>query len=671
MINLPRPFRWVLIQTIVALAILPLLSRAQVDDFNDGNDDNWTRFAPLGPVVGSPSEFSFPETPDGGKAYRVQSPAPPVADAGPARSFIHRSENYSDFDAGIDIVDWNNDVNQAFGLLFRATDIGLGMTLGYVLNYDPQQSSGGRGQIQFNIVTNEADQGTIGAANLSFEPGHQYRIIMRAEGTMFSADVYDLNDLTSPLTSYWGTDDLYPSGVTGVFNFYRGGDATDPELGIADTTFDNFSVGDIEDRVPPPGAWRGIAGWPHTLGLSPLNRTAYHDAENGISFAISTLDDQPVTVDRVHLWLNGSDVTSRATLTPNGANLDVNYAALNVNTVYDARIEVSLPSGPPAVTQWTFDTFSQDFLESGEVEVVELEDYNFDGGQYVDNPPVSGFLENGSGVNANTGYVDREGIAGIDFFDYTESPEGDENLRIYRSFDPVATQAGASETGSAEAFSGPDPAVNDTIRTKYETAGLPEFQIANTEGGEWLNYTRDFPENTYWVYLRGAGRATQSIHLDQVTSNPSVENQDLTRLGTFTLPNMGMEYNYRFVQLLDGEGNPATLSLSGIETLRLSIGDEQENRTNETTALNYLAFVPVTEIPIEEVEPLSLTVLASDDVSTGYTADPSIQVDESTNTITLPVTGSRRFLSIRRGNIAPSVSSVALTDGNVVITLAP
>ena len=651
---------------IVALAVLPSLSQAQIDDFDDGNDDNWTRFAPLAAVLGTPSEYSFPETSNGGRAFRFQSPAPPVPDAGPARTFVHRAESYADFDAAIDIIDWNNEVNQAFGLLFRATDIGLGMTLGYVLNYDPQQASGGRGQIQFNIVTNEADQGTIGAANLSFEPGHQYRIVMRAEGTRFSADVYDLNNLTSPLTSYWGTDDLYAEGVTGIFKFYRGGDATDPDLGIADTTFDNFFVGEIEDRVPSPGAWRGIPGWPHTIGLSPLNRTAYHDAQTGLSFSISSLDDQPVTADRVRLWLNGFDVTAQATLTTNGPNVDARYDALSANTVYDARIEVTQPSGPTAVTEWTFDTFSQDFLASDEVEIIELEDYNFDGGQYVDNPPVSGFLENGSGVNANTGYVDREGIPGIDFFDHTDSPESEEELRIYRPFDPVATQAGASETGSAEQFSGPDPAVNDTIRTKYETVGLPEFQIANTEGGEWLNYTRDFPENTYWVYLRGAGRATQSIHLDKVTSDPSVENQDTTRLGTFTLPNMGMEFNYRFVRLLDDGGNPATLSLSGVETLRLSIGDEQENRTNETTALNYLAFVPATE----EALPV-LTVLASDEVDTGYAADANIQVDDAANTITLPVTGSQRFLSIRRGSVAPTISAVALIDGNVVITLAP
>ena len=59
------------------------------------------------------------------------------------------------------------------------------------------------------------------------------------------------------------------------------------------------------------------------------------------------------------------------------------------------------------------------------------------------------------------------------------------------------TQAGSSETGSDEQFSGPDPAVNDVTRAVYAAVDLPEYQVTDTEGGEWLNYTRDFPEGEY------------------------------------------------------------------------------------------------------------------------------------------------------------------------------
>jgi hypothetical protein len=646
---------------LLSLSLMGTLSlAAQTIQFDEGTDEGWTRFSALD-VVGASSIITFPDDQSGGKAYRFQSPAPPVPDAGPARTFAYREESHTDFYAGVDVIEWNNDVNQAFGLLFRATSIGLGQTLGYVLNYDPQQGSGARGQIQFNIVTGEAASGTIGAANLSFEPGRSYRIVMRAEGANFNADVYDLNNLTSPLTSYHGTDETYPSGAAGLFNFYRGDDVTDPDLGIADTVFDNYTVTANQDSVPSPGAWRGLDGWPHVLSLNPLNRSTFHNPTDGIQFSVSTLDGNGIDPGTVKLALNGSDVTSQVKITEVDSNLNVTSAALTPNSVYDARIEITSEAGTTAITEWTFDTFSEDYLSSNAVEIIELEDYNFDEGNFIDNPPVSGFKENGAGVNANEGYVDREGVAGIDFFDYESTPAG-EDKAIYRSFDPVATQAGASETGSDEQFSGPDPAVNDTVRSLYTDAGLTEIQVTNTEGGEWLNYTREFAEGDYVVYLRGAGRATQSIHLDEVSSSPSDPDQVTNRLGTFTLPNMGMEYNYRFVPLLDAGGSPVTLSLSGTQTLRVSIGSEQEDRTNETTALNYLAFVPAPEPPSN-----TLAVTASDKVTGPFTEDSEIQVSE--NEITLSITGTQRFLRITSGGTPVSVSRIEILDGSMKVHL--
>ena len=637
----------------------PISSSAQSESFDDGNDDGWNRFSPLD-IVGASSVFTFPEDGAGGFGYRLQSPAPPVPDAGPGRTFTFQDQAYTDFYAGVDVIDWNNEVNQAFGILFRATEIGLGSTLGYVLNYDPQQASGGRGQIQFNIVTGEADQGTIGAANISFEPGRQYRIVMRAEGSVFSADVYDLNNLTSPLASYWGTDELYPSGSVGLFNFYRGGDATDPDLGIADTTFDNYFVAETQDLVPAPGAWRGIEAWPHVLNLTPLNRTAYHSPTEGIRFTASTLGGPALEPGQLKIFLNGRDRTTQANIVSTDGTLEVTLAPLIENRVYDARIEIAQAEGPAAITEWTFDTFSEDFLQSSDVEIIELEDYNFDGGDYIDNPPVSGYRESGAGVNAVEGYVDREGLAEVDFFDYESSP-GDLEKAIYRSFDPVATQAGASETGSAEQFSGPDPAINDTQRSQYATLDLPEIQVTNTEGGEWLNYTREFPTGNYHVYLRGAGRATQEIYLDEVTSDPAEPEQTTERLGTFTLPNMGLEVNYRFIQLLDDSGAPTVLELDGLKTLRVTIGTERESRIDETTALNYLAFVPA---PEEEPEP-AIIVTSATDVAGPYVADDNLIVGE--NSISISLDSPHRFLKITSNGNPISITEYEILDSSIII----
>ena len=115
------------------IAILALLfgwqqiALAQVDDFNDGDDTGWVRFGldSAGPPFTAAS-YSFPDDGFAGKAYRILTPAPPVPDAGPARAFSYRSEVYTDFYAAVDVVAWDNSLNQAFGFLIRASGIGLG-----------------------------------------------------------------------------------------------------------------------------------------------------------------------------------------------------------------------------------------------------------------------------------------------------------------------------------------------------------------------------------------------------------------------------------------------------------------------------------------------------------------------------------------------------------------
>src|SRR5688572_7192038 len=172
----------------------------QSDDFNDGDDNGWVRYNPLGTAT-----FSFPGDSFADKDYRIQSAASPNASFGPGRASASRTNIYDDFFAAVDLTAWDNTLNQAFGLIFRANTIGPGTTTGYVLNYDPQQSAGGRGQIQINAVANETPVNpTLVTANLTLQPGRVYRMVLTAVGSDFTAQVYDLNDLTYPLVSFRG-----------------------------------------------------------------------------------------------------------------------------------------------------------------------------------------------------------------------------------------------------------------------------------------------------------------------------------------------------------------------------------------------------------------------------------------------------------------------------------
>src|SRR6185503_3825494 len=118
-----------------SLMILPSGLKAQSDDFNDGNDTGWTRYDPLGGLgAGAQATYTFPN-----RGYRIQAtrfPAFPAA-VGPARAGSVREDvSYTDFYVAVDVVDWDNSVRQAFGILARVNTPGLGQTTGYAFTYE-------------------------------------------------------------------------------------------------------------------------------------------------------------------------------------------------------------------------------------------------------------------------------------------------------------------------------------------------------------------------------------------------------------------------------------------------------------------------------------------------------------------------------------------------------
>ncbi len=626
---------------------------AQSDDFNDGNDAGWVRFNPLS-VVGTTPTYSFPNDSFGGRAYRIQSPAPPVPNAGPARAFTYRTNVYSQLNAAVDIATFDNTLNQAFGILFRAENIGLGKTTGYVLNYDPQQASGGRGQIQINIVTGEQDAGTIGSANLTLDPGRHYRFVLSGNGNDFFARVYDLNDLTLPISSFQASDPLYPQGITGLFNFYRGGAVTDPSAGRADSTFDNYDAATLAPPATAPGIRHPIPDYPQVIERTPVSRANFFAASNGLTFRVATYSGPPIDTNATRLFLNGASIP--VALQPVSGNTNVlqgSYAGLLPNNVYDGKIIVADTSGRVSTNEWTFDTFSEAFLQSSSVKVIEAEDYNYAGGSFQNNPPPSGIDTNGTPINGGgVGYYDLAGVPDVDYFDRASNPGG--GTALYRTTDFVGTQNGSSETA---ANSVADPVVNDTTRAQYGARGLTEYQVTRTEGGEWLNYTRVFSNGSYRVYLRVAARAAQDVYLERVDSDPGQTNQITTLLGTFHVPNTGMTINYRFVPLVDTNGNPVQISLQGTNTVRLVMGGPAQPATQHVMALNYFVFAPA---------PMGLQLQSSSSVATGYTAETGASIDPGTRTITLARPSATRFYRLQ-SDVPLRIQTIGLAGGNLVI----
>jgi len=134
--KIPFHLKQIVTPLICATALsVSLNSKAQTDTFNDGDDTTnpeWTHYDPLSGVGGNPATFSFP----GGNTYRIQAPtSPDPGTLGPARVASTLPTVYTDFYASVDLVDWDDTLDQAVGLLARLDSIGLGTTIGYAFTY--------------------------------------------------------------------------------------------------------------------------------------------------------------------------------------------------------------------------------------------------------------------------------------------------------------------------------------------------------------------------------------------------------------------------------------------------------------------------------------------------------------------------------------------------------
>jgi hypothetical protein len=260
------------------------------DNFNDGKDTGWNHFD-LNAVFGSVAHYSFPPDGHGGLAYRLKADVPPVNAAGPARIFSYLSTSYSRVVASVDVLDWNNGIDQAIGFLFRANSIGLGTTVGYVMNYNVTD-----GNLQFNTVDQEAAVSTIAEVHIPMDPvAHDYRWVLSTYGPNLLGQVFQLPDTNNPIASVVATDDTTPAGPLGLLIF----DRSNAENVGADATFDNYSA-----AAPAAGTLAAI-----TEALVPAPGAAVAVAQPTIQVAVL---DRETTVDRssFSLSVDGASIPS-------------------------------------------------------------------------------------------------------------------------------------------------------------------------------------------------------------------------------------------------------------------------------------------------------------------------------------------------------------------------
>src|SRR5437016_5654617 len=277
-----------------------------------------------------------------------------------------------------------------------------------------------------------------------------------------------------------------------------------------EVTFDNAEV-----SAPP------VVGntSPVIADVLPIASGNFLPASTQISFKVT--DDKPLPAANVAVTLNGTRYasTNGLTVTGTGTTLNASLGSLTPNVSYQAVLEVTDSDSATVTNVLYFDTF----LASDPV--IEIEDYNFGSGQFIDNPIV--VAEGTADANA---YSLQTGVQGVDFNDTRTTPRLQDTL--YRPDDPVRMQHTV-----------------DQPRQKYTDAGgaaanIFDYDVGDIASGEFLQYTRTFPAGTYEVYLRQSyvNLAQGEAILERVTGDRTQPDPARQTLGSF----LGLLTGYQY-----------------------------------------------------------------------------------------------------------------------------
>jgi len=161
------------------------------------------------------------------------------------------------------------------------------------------------------------------------------------------------------------------------------------------------------------------------------------------------------------------NLTSASGLTVTGPSTSESVSApLTSNRLYSATIQVTDANGATTSSSLTFDTISPAY-------VFEAEDFDYNGGQFFDNPQTNAY--------ANLAATTSDAY----------------NLNGGGAYRPVGTSANGGAGLSTES-------TGDTPRAPYIGTGKTDYDVGYTDSGDWGNYTRHYPAGVYNIYMRAA-----------------------------------------------------------------------------------------------------------------------------------------------------------------------
>jgi hypothetical protein len=263
---------------------------------------------------------------------------------------------------------------------------------------------------------------------------------------------------------------------------------------------------------------------------------------NVFSFSImaATSPATPINTNGIILNLNGANVP--LTFVASGNNWNVTAPWLVGNTNYTAIVSVTDTASNAVAATVYFDTFN------GVNYTWEAEDYDYNGGSFIDNPvPTS--------APATNSYFGLQGVQGTDYYlDPLSIVTGE--VFLYRPNDYIATDVCL------------DTPLQKYVQAQVADPAINDYCVAWWATNSWINYTRTYPAGTYNIYARLSGDvgATYTVQLAKVTVGAT------NSLGSFS--HVGRGYNaYDWVPLING-GSNAVVSLGGVATLQAETGGQ-------------------------------------------------------------------------------------------------
>jgi hypothetical protein len=323
-------------------------------------------------------------------------------------------------------------------------------------------------------------------------------------------------------------------------------------------------------------------------GLHPFEPTNY------FTFTVGPANGSNILSSGIDLVLNGTDVTSSSNFKLSqgaGGSWTANYP-IQSNYPYAAVINVTNTAGSNSTFTVNFDTFNVNNYQW------EAVDYDFSTNNDTSEPPPQG-SEFGPGWISGL-FIDNP----VPTADTTAAtvPVGTEQSNSYfgypsgftASIDPFGAGAVAQQgvdidwvpvSGQTMLYRddsvGSQPAT-DYLRPKFAAAqaslgdpNIGPFNIGYYTTASWLNYTRHYPTNNYYVWGRLAGGAGpfSGTTLSLVTGGVGTGNQTNQVLGSFADPNAAGWQAWHWIPLLDTNGNMVSVSLGGLATLKLTSGN--------------------------------------------------------------------------------------------------